>query len=100
VNWVYVTGATLEKPNHWEDIGTTVDRKIEALLAHRSQLGPEVGDWVRMMAKDAGGRAQKHGGQDYEYAEEFLKLFTGQLSSEGGQEMIRRERERARGAAG
>jgi len=100
VNWVYITGSTLERPNHWEDITATLDRKIEALLSHRSQLPPEVGEWVRTMAADSGKRASKHGDKDFEYAEEFLKLFTGELRSEGGRELVLRERQRAREAAG
>ena len=98
VNWVYITGSTLERPNHWEDITTTMDRKIDALLSHKSQLPPEVGDWVRRMAADSGQRARKHGDHNYEYAEEFLKLFTGEARSEGGRELVQRERERTRDA--
>jgi LmbE family N-acetylglucosaminyl deacetylase len=99
VNWVYVTGATLERPNHWEDITDVLDKKVEALLAHQSQLPPEVGDWVRSYAADAGRRARKHGGMDYEFAEEFLRLFTGERQTEAGQELVRRERERSRESA-
>ncbi|MFN2464872.1 MAG: PIG-L deacetylase family protein [Candidatus Dormibacteria bacterium] len=99
VNWVYITGSTLEKPNHWVDIAATVDRKIAALLAHHSQLPPETGDWARQMAVDSAIRGKKHGGVDFEYAEEFLKLFTGELRSEGGRELVARERERARNSA-
>ena len=99
VNWVYITGATLEKPNHWEDITATLDRKIAALQAHRSQLPPEIGEWIRLTAAESGERAKKHGGLDYQYAEEFLKLYVGEVRTEGGREMMRRERERARAAA-
>ncbi len=99
VNWVYLISAALEKPNHWEDITATLDSKVEALMAHRSQLPPEVADWVRMMAADSAGRAKKHGGLDHQASEEFLKMFTGELRSEGGREMAQRERERARNAA-
>lgn len=99
VNWVYITGSTLERPNHWEDITGVLDMKIEALLAHRSQLPPEVGDWVRANAADTGARSKKHGGKDYEFAEEFLKLFTGELRSEAGRELVQRERERSRESA-
>lgn len=99
VNWVYVTGTTLERPNHWEDITATLDRKVEALLAHKSQLPPEVEEWVRTMASESGARSKKHGEKDYEFAEEFLKLFTGQARSEAGQELVQRERQRARNSA-
>jgi LmbE family N-acetylglucosaminyl deacetylase len=99
VNWVYITGSTLERPNHWEDISDVLDSKIEALLAHQSQLPPEVGDWVRANAADAGARSKKHGGKDYEFAEEFLKLFTGERRTEAGRDLVRRERERSRESA-
>jgi LmbE family N-acetylglucosaminyl deacetylase len=39
VRSIYVSGA--EKPNVWIDISITVERKIEALRQHKSQLG----DW-------------------------------------------------------
>jgi LmbE family N-acetylglucosaminyl deacetylase len=99
VNWVYITGSTLEKPNHWEDISDRIDQKIAALLAHKSQLPPDVADWTRVMAADSGRRAKKHGDLDYEYAEEFLKIFTGELRSEGGRQLVQQERERARSSA-
>ncbi|MEA2681910.1 MAG: hypothetical protein QOK05_238 [Chloroflexota bacterium] len=99
VKWVYVAGATLERPNHWEDITDVLEKKVAALLAHTSQLPPEVADWVRRNAAEAGERAKKHGGMDYAYAEEFLKLFTGDHGSEDGREMMRRERQRSREAA-
>ncbi|MDQ6747217.1 MAG: PIG-L family deacetylase [Candidatus Dormibacteraeota bacterium] len=99
VNWVYITGSTLERPNHWEDVTTTLERKLEALMAHKSQLPPEVADWVRQNAVDSAARGKKHGGVDYQYAEEFLKLFTGEIRSEGGRELVARERERARNSS-
>ena len=99
VNWVYIIGSVHEKPNHWEDITSTVDQKIAALLSHQSQLPPEVGGWVKLMAADSGRRALKHGDQEMEYAEEFLKLFTGEHVDAAGREMAQKERERAREAA-
>ena len=63
------------------------------------ELPPETEDWVRTMATDAGARSRKHGEKDYEFAEEFLKMFTGQIRSEAGQELVRRERERSRNSA-
>lgn len=99
VSWVYITGSTLERPNHWEDITDVIDKKLEALLAHRSQLPPEVGEWVRANAAESGGRASKHVGNEYEFAEEFLRIFTGEARSEAGRELVRRERERARESA-
>ncbi|NWG16877.1 MAG: PIG-L family deacetylase [Chloroflexi bacterium] len=47
------------------DISATIERKVESLLCHRSQVGPEVADMVRKWAAEEG---QKHG---YAYAESF-----------------------------
>lgn len=99
VNWVYVIGATLEKPNHYVDITDVIDKKVEALLSHKSQLPAEVGHWVRLMAQDAGSRGKKHGYGDFEYAEEFFKMFTGNLGDEGAREVALAERRRLRDAA-
>ncbi|GAC1333524.1 MAG: PIG-L family deacetylase [Candidatus Dormibacteria bacterium] len=96
VNWVYVIGATLEKPNLYVDISAVMDSKVEALLSHRSQLPPEVGDWVRLMAAEAAARGKKHGYGDYEYAEEFIRLFTGQFRDEGARDLALKERRRGR----
>ncbi|MFN2462356.1 MAG: PIG-L deacetylase family protein [Candidatus Dormibacteria bacterium] len=94
VNWVYIYGSRQEKPNHWEEISAQIDRKVEALLEHRSQLPPEVGDWVRVNASDSAARGAQHGGVQMESAEEFVKLFTGELRSDGGREIVRRDRNR------
>jgi LmbE family N-acetylglucosaminyl deacetylase len=54
---VYLSG-TLE-PNAWVDITATLERKIEALFCHASQL-VETGDWFRQFLRDsaeAAGRA-------------------------------------------
>lgn len=44
-------------PNTFVDISTTIDRKIEALLFHRSQVGPEAAEWVRQWNAEAGQQA-------------------------------------------
>ena len=54
---VYLSG-TLE-PNTWVDITATLERKIEALFCHASQL-VETGDWFRQflrLSAEAAGRA-------------------------------------------
>lgn len=58
------------------DITAQMDRKIAALLCHRSQVGPEVGEMVRKWDAEEG---QKHG---YAYAESFrvMKLKQEQVS--------------------
>ena len=58
VRAVYLSG-TLE-PNCWVDIAATLERKIDALFCHASQL-VETGDWfrdfLRERAEDAGAAA-------------------------------------------
>jgi len=52
---IYLSG-TLE-PDTWEDISSTLDRKVEALRCHRSQVGDDlelVGEVVRRRAASAG----------------------------------------------
>lgn len=55
VGTIYLSG-TLE-PDTWEDIAMTVERKVEALCCHRTQVGDEsdlVGEVVRRRAASAG----------------------------------------------
>jgi LmbE family N-acetylglucosaminyl deacetylase len=42
------------QPNTHIDITTTIDRKIAALLCHKSQVGVEVEEWVRGWNAEAG----------------------------------------------
>lgn len=69
VRTVYLTG-TLE-PNCWVDISSTLERKIDALFCHASQL-TETGEWfrdfLRTSAEDAGRVA------GVTYAEGFRRL--------------------------
>lgn len=81
VDWVYVTGTT-EEPNHYEDITETMDKKAAALAAHKSQLGPEVPEYMRQVNAATARKAKEKGFGDFEYAEEFYKLFTGMLENE------------------
>jgi LmbE family N-acetylglucosaminyl deacetylase len=56
------------------DISQTIDRKIDALLAHRSQVGEnasEIASWIRGRCAEAGS------GAGYEYAESFDVLAQG-----------------------
>ena len=45
------------QPNTFVDISTTMDQKIAALLAHKSQVGPEVEKMVREWAGEMGKQA-------------------------------------------
>jgi LmbE family N-acetylglucosaminyl deacetylase len=73
VRAVYLSG-TLE-PNTWIDISDTLERKIDALFCHSSQLPDEAGEWfrdfLRERAEDAGSTAS------VKYAEPFRKLTFG-----------------------
>jgi LmbE family N-acetylglucosaminyl deacetylase len=70
VREVYVMGT--ESPDIWIDITTTMERKIEALLQHSSQLrSPQALDRVRARATET---AQGH---DMQYAECFKKFVLG-----------------------
>jgi LmbE family N-acetylglucosaminyl deacetylase len=56
------------------DISATVERKIEALACHRSQVGDDaegLGDWIRERTAEAG---KEHG---YGFAESFTVLSRG-----------------------
>lgn len=72
VGCAYLSG-TLE-PNAWVDVTTSIERKIDALLCHRSQLG-ETGEWFRDLVHERaeeGGRAA-----GVRYAEGFRRLAFG-----------------------
>jgi LmbE family N-acetylglucosaminyl deacetylase len=69
VRLVYLSG-TLE-PNAWIDITATLERKIEALFCHASQL-VETGDWFREFLRDAAEVAGRSSGVTY--AEAFRRI--------------------------
>jgi LmbE family N-acetylglucosaminyl deacetylase len=69
VQSVYLSG-TLE-PNHWVDITDSLERKIDGLFCHASQL-VEAGDWFRQFLRD---RAEEAGATaGVRYAEPFRRL--------------------------
>jgi LmbE family N-acetylglucosaminyl deacetylase len=63
VNQVYLNFSL--QPNLYVDTSTTWEHKIESLLAHKSQVGEQVRDWIRQADMEVG----KAGG--YEMAESF-----------------------------
>jgi LmbE family N-acetylglucosaminyl deacetylase len=69
VREVYLSG-TLE-PNCWIDIGDTLERKIDGLFCHASQL-VEAGDWFRDFLRQSAEAAGLAAG--IKYAEPFRKL--------------------------
>jgi LmbE family N-acetylglucosaminyl deacetylase len=72
VRAVYLSG-TLE-PNCWVDISDVLERKIDALFCHASQL-TETGEWFRQFLRD---RAEEEGrAAGVAYAEGFRRLTLG-----------------------
>jgi LmbE family N-acetylglucosaminyl deacetylase len=72
VREVYLSG-TLE-PNLWVDISDTLERKIDALFCHASQL-VDAGEWFREFLRE---RAQEAGtSAGVKFAEPFRKLTFG-----------------------
>jgi LmbE family N-acetylglucosaminyl deacetylase len=70
VQAVYLSG-TLE-PNTWVDISDTLERKIDALFCHASQLPDEAGEWFRDFLRE---RAEEAGAAaNVKLAEPFRKL--------------------------
>lgn len=66
---LYLSG-TLE-PNVWVDVGTTLDRKVEALFCHASQL-TETGEWFREFLRESAEAAGRAAGVTY--AEGFRRI--------------------------
>ena len=69
---VYLSG-TFE-PNAWIDVTDTLERKIEALFCHASQL-TETGEWFRDYLRESAEGAGKVAGTTY--AEGFRRLLIG-----------------------
>jgi LmbE family N-acetylglucosaminyl deacetylase len=59
-----------ENANLYVDISSTIERKIEALRCHKSQVDPGDGKWVREWAAETG----KSGGLEYAEAFRVIKL--------------------------
>ena len=92
---VYLSG-TLE-PNAWVDITATLERKIEALFCHASQL-VETGDWFRQFLRDAAEAAGRAPPASRTRRRSAGSLFPdGRGPSGGGR---RRDRAGAAGAPG
>ena len=67
-----------DKVDEVVDITNQIDRKIQALLCHKSQIGPEVEKMVREWAAEAGKE------KGYAYAETFrvMKLKEDEVAKE------------------
>jgi len=57
-----------DQPNHWVDISSVIDKKIEALHAHASQVSADIDDNIRQRGRVAGVEHR------YTYAEVFHHL--------------------------
>ena len=70
VKELYISGTS--QPNTYIDISSTLERKIEALRCHKSQLDPGDGEWIRNWAAETG----KAGGVAYAEAFRVMKLVS------------------------
>ncbi len=74
VREVYISGTA--QPNIYIDISGTLERKIEALRCHKSQLDPGDGEWVRQWAAETG----KAGSVEYAEAFRVMRLVNEERS--------------------
>ncbi len=63
---------TTHEPNFWVDIGSVLEVKRQALLAHPSQLDEGVAAFVTLLARESAR------GQPFEYAEAFRRIVMEQ----------------------
>lgn len=69
VKEVYIGSSS--SADRWVDITGYLDKKVAALLAHKSQMqGWDVAPAIEQWAKETGNAAQRHG-HDFKYAEAF-----------------------------
>jgi LmbE family N-acetylglucosaminyl deacetylase len=73
VKEVYMTSDSAHV-NTYVDITSTLERKVEALRCHKSQVDPGDGQWLRNWAAEDG----KAGGMPYAEAYRVMKLFEDQ----------------------
>jgi len=69
VKSVYLSGTLV--PDTWIDIGDTLERKIDALFCHASQL-TETGEWFREFLRGSAEEAGRAAGVPF--AEAFRRL--------------------------
>ena len=70
VKAAYLSGSL--QPSVWVDVTSTIDRKIEAVACHRSQL-VDAGDWIASALRDGAADAGREVGVDY--AEPFRRVW-------------------------
>ena len=70
VTTAYLSGSL--QPNLWVEVSSTIDRKIEAVTCHLSQLA-DAGDWIASALRDGAADAGRDAG--VEYAEPFRRVL-------------------------
>jgi LmbE family N-acetylglucosaminyl deacetylase len=70
VTAAYLSGSL--EPSVWVDVTSTIDRKIDAVSCHLSQLA-EAGDWLASALRDGAEDAGREAGVDY--AEPFRRIW-------------------------
>jgi LmbE family N-acetylglucosaminyl deacetylase len=70
VTAAYLSGSL--QPSVWVDVSETIDRKIEAVACHLSQL-TDAGDWIASALRDGAEDAGHEAGVDY--AEPFRRIW-------------------------
>jgi len=70
VSAAYLSGSL--EPSVWVDVTSTIDRKIEAVSCHRSQLA-DAGDWIASALRDGAEDAGREVGIGY--AESFRRIW-------------------------
>jgi LmbE family N-acetylglucosaminyl deacetylase len=66
----YLSGSL--QPNVWVDVSSTIDRKIEAVSCHNSQLA-DAADWISSALRDGAEHAGREVG--VRYAEPFRRIW-------------------------
>ena len=69
----YLSGSL--QPNVWVDVTSTIDRKIEAVASHSSQL-VDAGGWIASALRDGAEDAGREAG--VAYAEPFRRVWLAQ----------------------
>ena len=69
VSRIYLSGTV--EPNVWIDVSTTIDRKVDAIFCHESQL-VDTGEWFREWLRERSGDVGRAVG--VAYAESFRRL--------------------------
>lgn len=60
-----------DSPDYWEDVGETVDKRVEALRRHESQIGGRADKLAERVREGLRATAKDH---EMEYAEAFKKI--------------------------